>query len=1125
MLVFAQRAVEKSPREVELRVVLLDDDSAFVVYDAAPPLDSLPPPGDPLPPLPPRERGRGEGLSDEPVADSPGYLAYWMNYQTGEFFVFGRRLYDRRDVGHALRNLRRDLDADPSGLLQVDSDLERALAIAQLDAEDATMWHTLGDGVFDELLGLDENGELPYDPQAAAYEPQVQARGSSHAETNVVANVPNDALIDPDTELDEMIHPAGTASCPGSTSRVGPGRIVPGPPTRRLSRGETIRAVVLIVGGGCGGGGGGSGGGGGGGCPRCYGPDCGWIDDDGHPTAYGTCGYKNCPLPCACCPLAYECCGMNCCNPLQDLYCYDAPDPLDSHCCPIGTFGCGDAWCCHPGEICCNGTCGPPGCCELPDDGGCVQTNIGCCVTTIGPIDYDGEFYGSGSTCCNGQCCIPSKPVCCADGHCCHADEGCCGTACYNLATQKCCPPEGENAAVVAGAVVPQVCPKDGNDCCLNVCCADGNECCGGVACCAPPCEVCLNNGYLSGGTVSVSPDPPCTGDTITFTASNVTDHAGLKRLNCANVVIPPVMPTCNWSLTLPPNYPPPLPALTGQGCSINVVAKVPGTYSCEFGAVANRECPPPPLLLGTKTVQTPTVTSVEWIEHAPESTPLDTCPNNGGKRVFPDKTDSNDSFADIRNLVDLRATISPVVQGCTVHFRTFDLDDPFDQRFGCPGPTPDGRPCVLNVSLIDSDTTGPDNRGTDPGVTTDPGTTDANGKAKFTVLMSMQPGNNYRGAASVVSTALSATTQPDADANLPPFFVQFTEMLTVWRKLTLEVDSMARESETAAGRDDGTFEQDRCVVASVTANSPSQGFSTVQCGEDPDPMRAGFAGTSFFEGGAFWCVDGGSQWMIVRSTTGQVGPYALTLWGNPGTSIVGQQCKLRDDDPYFGGGPGQLPITSVVDADTRSAYRDAYIEVVEADPSLNLVNSVPWQSHLSAGDLQSNYITLTGISSQWDLTSMDQFWARHVVMCYQAHRNDAGDGDGDENCAISQNCLASSVSVPYPILGLPGLPNLPHVYGYTWRIDTGYQTALGTIFVEMIRDQWTDATSLARWQVIAHEVGHKTVSLSGSVTAGAHTEGGLMTGQPEAAQLQNIPGNQRFTGPTLVRFRDTRRW
>jgi hypothetical protein len=97
-----------------------------------------------------------------------------------------------------------------------------------------------------------------------------------------------------------------------------------------------------------------------------------------------------------------------------------------------------------------------------------------------------------------------------------------------------------------------------------------------------------------------------CIGDTITFTASGVVDSGGVKRVFCsAKQWIPPVSPTYTWVLSVPPDYPPPLPPLTGTGAAVSIVAEVPGTYSVTFTATANRDCPPPPITIGPATKDT----------------------------------------------------------------------------------------------------------------------------------------------------------------------------------------------------------------------------------------------------------------------------------------------------------------------------------------------------------------------------------------------------------------------------------------------------------------------------------------------------------------------------------------
>jgi hypothetical protein len=82
-------------------------------------------------------------------------------------------------------------------------------------------------------------------------------------------------------------------------------------------------------------------------------------------------------------------------------------------------------------------------------------------------------------------------------------------------------------------------------------------------------------------------------------------------------------------------------------------------------------------------------------------------------------------------------ATIDPPISGVWVYLKVFDVDDPFDQLHA-------GMP---NVNLIDGDAVGGDNRG-GGGVGNYEEMTDALGRAVVPLVVSMQPGDNYRAAA-----------------------------------------------------------------------------------------------------------------------------------------------------------------------------------------------------------------------------------------------------------------------------------------------------------------------------------------------------------------------------------------
>ena len=678
MLVFAERAdVKKSLREVELRVALIDEDNALIVYDAEPPSDS-------------------DAKSSESGADSAGYVAYWMNYETGELFIFGRRLHDRVDVGHALRNLRRDVVAEPNGLLELDPDLARALAIADLEPEDATTWHFINDGVLEKLLGLKQASDADVDDADGGdaivrppfYEPQTQARGSSNPREQArgllstaaddddpdgkgmdentaeairralassgfgtVADAPDDGLLDPD--LDPNFGPVSTV-CNGDVMGIGPRRIVPVPPKARIAPEEIVRAVLTIVG-----------------CPptSCSGPCCGNPCDDGRPCTNDYCVNGICSHTYAtpCCGNANATCndGEVCtlddrCNNGPVNYC---PNRLPGTCCgywrqdcPQDSNVCTNDYCqaglgcvrqtttgnfCgNDGNPCTSDFCWYGQCQETAPRNGfsCTSDNNACTldhcqggVCTHSPTNEGNACTSDGNPCtldvCDeGQCAHPPK---CPSGYTCSPTTGDCtapstacgagtcasGLSCCNAQFELCCPvgwsccgnPPGVQCCLSAA------CADDGDPCTQDGCalgapwhepkCGESQECCTGGNCCNDPCDWCLDHGFLRGGTLSVSPNPPCTGNTITFSAADIIDdHGGRKREDCVEMLISAVTPTCNWTLTLLAGYPPPLPALSGSGCSIGVEAKAPGTYSCTFVASANRECPPPPLPLGSIT-------------------------------------------------------------------------------------------------------------------------------------------------------------------------------------------------------------------------------------------------------------------------------------------------------------------------------------------------------------------------------------------------------------------------------------------------------------------------------------------------------------------------------------------
>lgn len=215
----------------------------------------------------------------------------------------------------------------------------------------------------------------------------------------------------------------------------------------------------------------------------------------------------------------------------------------------------------------------------------------------------------------------------------------------------------------------------------------------------------------------------------------------------------------------------------------------------------------PPKLLQGSpKTFSLlPTIYSVTF---EPVNSALDRNPNAGeGQRIFPDSQNPGESVNRRRVLV--KATISPARPNVAVYLKSYDLDDP----------STDEAPVDTNGSQ------GNDNRG-DAGTPQSAGIlevagsnctlelqglkclTDAAGTVSIEFTTTMHPGDNFAVAASTLPAYLngivvSGIDLADSSGNVisqSPFSMparaKRTEMLTVWRRLHLEVDSMGNVGE-----------------------------------------------------------------------------------------------------------------------------------------------------------------------------------------------------------------------------------------------------------------------------------------------------------------------------------------
>ena len=340
------------------------------------------------------------------------------------------------------------------------------------------------------------------------------------------------------------------------------------------------------------------------------------------------------------CDAGETCCGAGCCEAGAGCCNGDCRQACETTCCDAGWFKgecCGSTGSgCGLNEICCGGCCGGE-CLEASCVGGQCVTTPACeddnpCTADICTRETCGDFTCANPPFPDGTGCPPDGDPCtldeCAQGVCTHppesdgtwctddgsdcTDDYCMGGVCTHPPGNEggACPPDESDCTddYCAGGecVHPFICgggeTAEAEICCGGTVCCPALNCCPSGFCCPFLCDACITNGFLSGGTITVNPNPACVNDTITFTLNGVMDNAGTKRENCQIVSDGPGTLTYTWTLSVPAGYPPPLPSLTGSGAGASVEAKAPGTYSCEFTATANRDCPPTDRTIGPTT-------------------------------------------------------------------------------------------------------------------------------------------------------------------------------------------------------------------------------------------------------------------------------------------------------------------------------------------------------------------------------------------------------------------------------------------------------------------------------------------------------------------------------------------
>ncbi len=793
--------------------------------------------------------------------------------------------------------------------------------------------------------------------------------------------------------------------------------------------------------------------------PPISGPACA---DDGNPCTDdfcidGACSHPGTSGPCtddgnAC--TDDRCSGGACTHPPNSDPCDDGNPCTENDACSGGTCA-GTQTDCDDGNPCTDDVCQFGICSRLPNGNPACDDDPPC----PGGCDDDNEC--TVDSCENATCTQTPRTGSCDDGDACTENDTCSNGACVGTAVDcddgnPCtindrCEPE-------VGCVSEELC-DDGDPCTIDSC-DPGTLLCEHEEMWDPPLDTCepqgcviamvvperllVNNDDDNGnGIADTNESGPIIGEDdlqgLTLEASGCPEA-------CGNV----------WALGLTSphqcfsgsdktgplsrfsqSWPPPT-AVWIEGTRATSVCGEPTNLFIDKGGGLRKSC----CVVASQPILVVRVASVVWEKADPTNLDLGTCDNNGGRSIFPGKTSPQDQNPQLRNQVDLVATITPPISGVPVYFQVWDVDDPFDQIHG-----PGGANDVPNVNLIDNDTSGPDNRPVGEAPQTFSVPTGADGKARVTLTVSMQPGNNYRAAASCIEDVFGGTgaqvDQTDADAKQSDHSgdwsgyevpAVWSKMLTVWRKLHVEVDSMGTVSGNSAT---GTI-----VSVTTEPSAPEVQFEITDLPddfEDEDHFHLGQASIAGF--GVF---------RTVASIKGILFDDYVTI-ANPGavdfTGAVGANYTLEDDD--IGGVLGFpappvnfpiLPDTGLMD----TVYARAYLVVDRlTSPDVSQTNLAFSRNLLTEGEA---YAFIEGSKN---IDSSAAYWVVHVVSACQGYSNRDGDHDREEE-----------------VSGL--------LYGLT---KSGFFSRGGSlVFLESCRDMGrTEPTigELVRFTV-AHEVGHQ---------------------------------------------------
>jgi hypothetical protein len=461
-----------------------------------------------------------------------------------------------------------------------------------------------------------------------------------------------------------------------------------------------------------------------------------------------------------------------------------------------------------------------------------------------------------------------------------------------------------------------------------------------------------------------------------------------------------------------------------------------------------------------------------------------------GGQRIFPDKQSPTDNID--RKTVRVTAKISSTTPNIQVFFRSFDLDDP-----------------STDDPIIDwNSNQGEDNKGhvarSRSGLLLIPNgadctvlqygfscSTDSNGIATVDFVPTMQPGDNFAVAASTKSQeyldsiSVNGTDLKDSSGTAIPFINLFmpnvsaarTEMLTVWRRVHIELDSMGESQDNYI---DGHFTETKIVTEYPTV---------IQINHVLEANR--------FMGGR---VKVGDTSLIVSKSdfnTLQVATFSGTVSINNGDLF-----RLYDDDDfddddglYVDGDTGEdipLPYTEYLTENSDDSQTNI-LAAAYVHPVYSMIRNIDVRDdNIFAANLDPD--TTDGARSlfvdqdQTSTNTNNEFWTVYILGAYQG--SVFKDGDPLSKRCSSDDLFCVTLGRVDEITNVTGEGSGALIYFETHRAR------------ESMHGYANDLSVTA-----AHEVGH--------LFSGEHTDGAVMSGK--------YVGAPYFSATTLNKIRKLR--